>query len=60
MADLRVTDEIFARYPEVVLGVITTHGIDNSGSAQDAASGGDRLAALRHEERQVRAALAGS
>jgi hypothetical protein len=23
MADLRVTDEIFARYPEVVLGVVT-------------------------------------
>jgi DNA/RNA-binding domain of Phe-tRNA-synthetase-like protein len=59
MADLRVTDEIFARYPEVVLAVVTAHGIDNSG-AVDPAAAEARLAALRHEERQVRAALAGS
>jgi DNA/RNA-binding domain of Phe-tRNA-synthetase-like protein len=56
MADLRVTDEIFARYPEVVLGVVTAHGLDNS----DAAGGEERHAALRHEETRVRAALAGS
>jgi DNA/RNA-binding domain of Phe-tRNA-synthetase-like protein len=63
MADLRVTDEIFARYPEVVLGVVTAHGIDNSDSSPDAASTAQRearVAALRHEEHQVRTALAGS
>lgn len=60
MADLRVTDEIFARYPEVVLGVVTAHGLDNSGSAPGALDADGRLAALRHEEAQVRAALAGS
>jgi DNA/RNA-binding domain of Phe-tRNA-synthetase-like protein len=53
MPDLLVTDEIFARYPEVVLGVVTAHGIDNSGTG-DALSG-----PLRHEEERVRTALAG-
>jgi DNA/RNA-binding domain of Phe-tRNA-synthetase-like protein len=54
MPDLLVTDEIFERYPEVVLGVVTVHGIDNSG-------GGDALLGpLRHEEDRVRAALAGT
>ncbi len=62
MADLRVTDEIFARYPEVVLGVVTAHGIDNSGAADGAHAedAEERLAALRHEETRVRAALAGA
>jgi DNA/RNA-binding domain of Phe-tRNA-synthetase-like protein len=54
MPDLRVTDEIFERYPEVVLGVVTAHGIDNSGT------GDALLAPLRHEEERVRAALAGT
>ena len=53
MPDLLVAGEIFERYPEVVLGVVTVHGIDNSG-AGDALSG-----PLRHEEERVRAALAG-
>jgi DNA/RNA-binding domain of Phe-tRNA-synthetase-like protein len=53
MPDLLVADEIFERYPEVVLGVVAVHGIDNSG-------GGDALLGpLRHEEERVRAALAG-
>ena len=53
MPDLLVTDEIFERYPEVVLGVVTVHGIDNSGA------GDALLGPLRHEEARVRAALAG-
>ncbi|MEO6195047.1 MAG: phenylalanine--tRNA ligase beta subunit-related protein [Thermoanaerobaculia bacterium] len=54
MPDLLVTDEIFERYPEVVLGVVTVHGIDNSGD------GDALLGPLRHEEGRVRAALAGT
>jgi DNA/RNA-binding domain of Phe-tRNA-synthetase-like protein len=54
MPDLRVTDEIFERYPGVVLGVVTAHGIDNSGT------GDALLAPLRREEERVRAALAGA
>jgi DNA/RNA-binding domain of Phe-tRNA-synthetase-like protein len=54
MPDLLVTDEIFERYPEVVLGVVTVHGIDNSGA------GDALLGPLRHEEERVRAALAGT
>lgn len=54
MPDLLVTDEIFERYPEVVLGVVTVHGIDNSGT------GDALLGPLRHEEDRVRAALAGT
>jgi DNA/RNA-binding domain of Phe-tRNA-synthetase-like protein len=54
MPDLRVTDEIFERYPEVVLGVVTVHGIDNSGN------GDALLGPLRREEERVRAALAGA
>ncbi|HTG32511.1 MAG TPA: phenylalanine--tRNA ligase beta subunit-related protein [Thermoanaerobaculia bacterium] len=54
MPDLLVAGEIFERYPEVVLGVITVHGIDNS-RAGDALSG-----PLCHEEERVRAALAGT
>jgi len=53
MPDLLVADEIFERYPEVVLGVVTVHGIDNSGA-------GDALSVpLRHEEERVRATLSG-
>lgn len=54
MSDLLVTDGIFSSFPDVVLGVVTVHGIDNSG-ADDALQG-----PLRHEEEQVRAALAGA
>jgi DNA/RNA-binding domain of Phe-tRNA-synthetase-like protein len=54
MPGLRVTGEIFERYPEVVLGVVTVHGIDNSGT------GDALLASLRREEERVRAALAGA
>jgi DNA/RNA-binding domain of Phe-tRNA-synthetase-like protein len=53
MTGLRVTDEIFDRYPEVVLGVVTVHGIDNSGD------GDALLGPLRHEEARVRERLAG-
>jgi len=53
MAGLRVSDEIFDRYPEVVLGVVTVHGIDNSGD------GDALLGPLRHEEARVRERLAG-
>jgi DNA/RNA-binding domain of Phe-tRNA-synthetase-like protein len=53
MPDLRVTDEIFERYPEVVLGVITVHGIDNSGD------GDPLLGPLRREEERIRERLAG-
>jgi DNA/RNA-binding domain of Phe-tRNA-synthetase-like protein len=54
MPDLRVTGEIFERYPEVVLGVVAVHGIDNSGD------GDALLGPLRREEERVRAALAGA
>jgi DNA/RNA-binding domain of Phe-tRNA-synthetase-like protein len=53
MSDLLVADEIFDRYPDVVLGVVTVHGIDNSGE------GDALLGPLRQEEERVRAALAG-
>jgi DNA/RNA-binding domain of Phe-tRNA-synthetase-like protein len=56
MPDLRATDEIFARYPEVVIGVVTVHGIDNSGRGDD----GDTLGPLRREEERVRATIAGT
>jgi DNA/RNA-binding domain of Phe-tRNA-synthetase-like protein len=54
MSDLLVAGEIFERYPEVVLGVVAVHGIDNSGA------GDALLGPLRHEEERVRAALAGT
>lgn len=50
---LRVGDEIFAAFPETILGVVTAHGIDNT--SDDPAI----LAGLRHEEDQVRQRLAG-
>lgn len=53
MTVLRVSDEIFERFPEVVLGVFTVYEIDNS--RQDAAI----LDGLRREEARVRADLAG-
>jgi DNA/RNA-binding domain of Phe-tRNA-synthetase-like protein len=53
MTSLRVTKEIFDRFPEVVLGVVTAHGIESSG--EDAAI----LQRLRDEEERVRRSLAG-
>jgi DNA/RNA-binding domain of Phe-tRNA-synthetase-like protein len=53
MTTLRVADEIFARFPEVVLGVVTAHGIDNS--RED----GSVLARLRAEEALARERFSG-
>ena len=50
---LRVTEEVFARFPEVVLGVVAVHGIDNTGD------GAGLESPLRQEEERVRASLAG-
>jgi DNA/RNA-binding domain of Phe-tRNA-synthetase-like protein len=51
---LRVTGEVFARFPDVVLGVVVARGIDNSGDGTGLAG------PLRQEEERVRAALAGA
>ena len=53
MTVLRVTDEVFARFPEAVLGIVTCHEIDNAG--EDAAI----LQQLRAEEARVRERFAG-
>ena len=50
---LRVTEEVFARFPEVVLGVVVAHGIDNTGDGSGLAG------PLRQEEERVRASLTG-
>ncbi len=51
---LRVDREVFARFPEVVLGVVVARGIDNSGDGAGVAG------PLRQEEERVRASLAGA
>jgi DNA/RNA-binding domain of Phe-tRNA-synthetase-like protein len=51
---LRVDREVFARFPEVVLGVVAARGIDNSGD------GAGLAGPLRQEEERVRASLAGA
>ncbi len=51
---LRLDREVFARFPEVVLGVVVARGIDNSGD------GAGLAGPLRHEEERVRASLAGT
>ena len=51
---LRVTEEVFARFPEVVLGVVVARGIDNTGD------GAGLAGPLRQEEERVRASLAGA
>ncbi|HET7041363.1 MAG TPA: phenylalanine--tRNA ligase beta subunit-related protein [Gemmatimonadales bacterium] len=51
---LRVTDEVFARFPDAVLGVVVARGIDNTGD------GAPLAGPLRQEEERVRAALAGA
>jgi DNA/RNA-binding domain of Phe-tRNA-synthetase-like protein len=53
MPELRVTPEIFASFPDVVLGIVLAHGIDN-------ASEGRSLEILRREEEAVRERLAGA
>jgi DNA/RNA-binding domain of Phe-tRNA-synthetase-like protein len=53
MPVLRVDDEIFAAFPETILGVVTAHGIDNT--SDDPAI----LTGLRQEEERVRQRLAG-
>jgi DNA/RNA-binding domain of Phe-tRNA-synthetase-like protein len=53
-AALRVADEVLARFPEVVLGVVIAHGIDNTGD------GAALAGPLRQEEERVRSSLAGA
>ena len=53
MARLLGTPEIFARFPEVVLGVIVARDIDNSRESEEI------LAGLRQEEARVRELFAG-
>jgi len=50
---LRVTAEVFQLFPETVLGVVTAHGIDNTGGDSGI------LGQLRSEEERVRERLAG-
>jgi DNA/RNA-binding domain of Phe-tRNA-synthetase-like protein len=57
MNGLRVTDEIFDRFPEAVLGVVVVHGIDNAG---DSDHGAALLHPLRQEEARLRERLAGT
>lgn len=52
MARLVITPEIFARFPDVVLGVIVASDIDNSGESEEV------LAGLRQEEARVRETFA--
>lgn len=51
---LRVTGEVFARFPEVVLGILVAQGIDNTGD------GIGLEGPLRQEEERARASLAGA
>ena len=53
MTILRVADEIFERFPAVVLGVVIAHGIDNSGEH------GDVREQLRREEALIAGRFAG-
>jgi DNA/RNA-binding domain of Phe-tRNA-synthetase-like protein len=53
MTTLRVTAEIFARYPEAVLGVVIAHGVESSGEDSGVAQ------QLREEEDRVRGRFAG-
>jgi DNA/RNA-binding domain of Phe-tRNA-synthetase-like protein len=57
MPFLRVTSEIFEKFPAVVLGVVIAHEIDNSGA--NAAEAAGILRQLRAEEESVRSRLAG-
>lgn len=53
MSSLRVTGELFQLFPDLVLGVVTARGIDNSGG------NGALRDRLRREESHVRERLAG-
>jgi DNA/RNA-binding domain of Phe-tRNA-synthetase-like protein len=53
MTIFRVTTDIFAAFPDVVLGIVIAHGIDNG--KED----GEALSLLRREEERVRRELAG-
>jgi DNA/RNA-binding domain of Phe-tRNA-synthetase-like protein len=53
MTILRVSDGVFERFPDVVLGVVVAHGIDNSGES------GDVREQLRQEEAQIAGRFAG-
>jgi DNA/RNA-binding domain of Phe-tRNA-synthetase-like protein len=52
MTALLVTDAVFERFPEVVLGIVIAHAIDNSGENAEI------LSLLRREEARTRAELA--
>jgi DNA/RNA-binding domain of Phe-tRNA-synthetase-like protein len=54
MTSLRVTDDVFARFPEAVLGIVIAHGIDNS--KEDAAV----LQQLREEAARLPGRFAGT
>jgi len=58
MTALRVTSDIFEKFPAVVLGVVIAHGIDNSGDRSEATA--DILKQLRAEEENIRSRLAGA
>jgi DNA/RNA-binding domain of Phe-tRNA-synthetase-like protein len=53
MTHFRATPDVFAAFPEVVLGIVIAHGIVNSGED------GEVLARLRGEEERIRRELAG-
>ncbi len=53
MRSLRVTGEVFHLFPDTVLGIVTAHGVDNSGGD------GAILENLRREEEGARQRLAG-
>ncbi len=54
MTALSVADEIFERFPDVVLGVVVVHGIDNSGEH------GEVREQLRQAEAQILERFAGA
>ncbi len=54
MTALSVADEIFEKFPDVVLGLVVVHGIDNSGEH------GEVRAQLRQAEAQVLERFAGA
>jgi DNA/RNA-binding domain of Phe-tRNA-synthetase-like protein len=54
MTSLLVTDAIFERFPEAVLGIVIAHAIDNS------EENAETLGLLRQEEARTRAELAGA
>jgi DNA/RNA-binding domain of Phe-tRNA-synthetase-like protein len=53
MTNFRVTGDIFATFPDVILGIVIAHAIDSAGED------GEVVAQLRREEERVRRELAG-